>query len=459
MTLNFNYSNGNQVKLGETLIDELISLYGVQTKLIKPKMIKQDRIFMDYSHLKATNKDVFDIMVLPYDSSDWNTASYNMNSFGFLNVSNIELYISKSQFQSIPGWNVKEGLTGCILVFPNSKRMEITDCVFVTPGINNLFLYSNEKSVWKLTCVPYAEQLHSQIEIRGSEIIDTVKVDFSFDKVTGEPYGKEPGRQGLKNFLNDTCAVTIGTEKIGGAPGCLNGFHKVEKPSGPSDDTDDNSNNKGSDENPATSLSYVDFSAVTLPGAKTKHETDADRLARLKKAIERELQKILGIQPAENEHTKLTTIINSLPKALPISNINKVLEVNPNITLWEIQQMLNLKENPPKITLSDKFYSKPQKPDNTLPYDPEAVKCTSEEIYDEPLKFEFDEVDNFEDVGNKAKNAQLDMFDHVRDERAKVSNVDKDVSTVHLRPGQEDDLKVGRPLIDRTEDAVWGQYV
>ena len=54
---------------------------------------------------------------------------------------------------------------GNLLVFPNDRVMEITDINITTEGINNLYTYNNEKSVYKISCKPYDFKIQNEVSI------------------------------------------------------------------------------------------------------------------------------------------------------------------------------------------------------------------------------------------------------------------------------------------------------
>lgn len=158
--MNFNYTKKNEYALNNSLVTEMINLYGVPTKLLIVEEINQDNVFGDYSHLKTNNSDIYEMYMLPEQSEDWETDAFEMGSGYMTNFDNITLFVAKSNFDNI--LEVNE-ITGNLLVFPNNKIMEITYTDATTPGINNLFTESDAKTVYKLTCKPYAVKLTDEL--------------------------------------------------------------------------------------------------------------------------------------------------------------------------------------------------------------------------------------------------------------------------------------------------------
>lgn len=169
--MNFNFTQTPDYQLNNSLVEEMINMYGVPTKfLLVEKINIDDNVFGDYSHLKTDNTQIFEMFMLPETSEDWESEGYGFSSFGLTNLENVILFVAKSNFDSIA--ELKE-ITGNLLVFPNNKIMEITDTDATVPGINNLFTYNDAKSVYKLTCKPYHFKLIEELDNVDISVDDT----------------------------------------------------------------------------------------------------------------------------------------------------------------------------------------------------------------------------------------------------------------------------------------------
>ena len=63
--MNFNFYNQPEYDLNNSLISEMISLYGIQIKFAKVTKINRDKnVFKDYQHLVVDEKNVFENTVL-----------------------------------------------------------------------------------------------------------------------------------------------------------------------------------------------------------------------------------------------------------------------------------------------------------------------------------------------------------------------------------------------------------
>lgn len=180
--MNFNFNSQPEYKLHTSLAEEMIRLYGVLIKLLVVTKINEDvNVFGDYSHLKSDNTKIHDIFMLPENTEDWDQGDYGITGFGLINTNNVNLFVAKSSFEGILE---PQNIVGNILVFPNNKVMEITNIELTVPGVNNLFTYNDQKSVYTLTCRPYDFKLVNEID----------NTDMSVDDI---PY------ETLDNYFNE----------------------------------------------------------------------------------------------------------------------------------------------------------------------------------------------------------------------------------------------------------------
>lgn len=163
--MNFNFNSQPEHTLNTSLAEEMIRLYGVLTTfMITQKINADENVFGDYSHMKTDNDSSFSIYMLPENTEDWDNDGLSMTSFGLVNFDNVSLFVAKSSFD-INGFNSVDDITGNLIMFPNNKIMEITNTDFVVPGINNLFTYSDTKTVYKISCKPYDFKLVNEVNI------------------------------------------------------------------------------------------------------------------------------------------------------------------------------------------------------------------------------------------------------------------------------------------------------
>lgn len=214
--MNFNFSNQAEYTLNTQLTTEMINLYGVLTKFIKTEKINFDmNVFGDYSHMKTNNSDIYDIYMLPETTEDWDTGSYGFNNFGLVNFDNITLFVSKSSFDGILE---PQQIVNNLIVFPNNKVMEITDIDLTTPGVNNLFTYSDAKNVYKLVCKPYDFKIINEIDQQSISPDQTnyESLDVYFNELINDKTAQDTSAEITPSV--DTVDSTSGTDV------------KVEKP-------------------------------------------------------------------------------------------------------------------------------------------------------------------------------------------------------------------------------------
>ena len=172
MAINLNFTHKAEYGLHNNLIAEAISIYGVACKLIIT--LKQNidfTVFGDWSNVKTNGTNIFDIYVLPSDQSDLERNEYQFSDFGLNYLYSNEVFISSKDLAKL-GLNL-EALYSALLVFPSNQVMEVTDVDFKVPGVNNLWAYTDLKSVIKLTLNSYQFKLHDDIE--DKDMINTLE--------------------------------------------------------------------------------------------------------------------------------------------------------------------------------------------------------------------------------------------------------------------------------------------
>lgn len=172
MSINLNFTHKAEYKLHNDLIAEAIGIYGVPCKLIIT--LKQNidfTVFGDWSNVKTNGTNIFDINVLPEEQGDIERSEYQFSDFGLNYLYSNEVFISSKDLAKL-GLNL-EALYSALLVFPSNQVMEVTDVDFKAPGVNNLWAYTDLKSVIKLTLNTYQFKLHDEIE--DKDVINTTE--------------------------------------------------------------------------------------------------------------------------------------------------------------------------------------------------------------------------------------------------------------------------------------------
>ena len=160
MGFNLNRNNHPDYNLKMSQISELINMYGVEVDFLYTEKVNVDRLLQDFSHLKFKEKDSKKIYLLPENPNGFD-GDYNWNLFGLQNNLIVNFFISSKTVEEILKEKNKDineiynFLTNKLIVLPSGVIFEITDVSSLVEGVNNLFLYSDIKSVYKLTTRVY----------------------------------------------------------------------------------------------------------------------------------------------------------------------------------------------------------------------------------------------------------------------------------------------------------------
>lgn len=191
--MNFNFSQQPEYNLNDNLTEELIRLYGTPVKFVFMDKIQdwgshqnyknENRVFNDFKTLKPTQgvgawTIEYKIYVLLAESEGYNNGMQMVfNNFGMINDDTIQVLVSPQSldFLAVDGKIHPKEISNNVLVFPNTKVMEITDCQYYSPGINNKFVYSDLSTCFTLSLKSYNFD-NSAVSIPRPDI-GSVKVD------------------------------------------------------------------------------------------------------------------------------------------------------------------------------------------------------------------------------------------------------------------------------------------
>ena len=163
--MNFNFHQKPDYSLNTGLIDELIRLYGTPVRfLVTEKLMdswESNRVFGDFKTLKTDlYRDALEFFVLISDNEEYpNGLQFAFNNYGLINDDTLQVFVSLKSLEPLKDQNgnihPKEIISN-LLIFPNGKLMEITDCQLHVPGVNNKFVYSNNPSCYQLSLKSYS---------------------------------------------------------------------------------------------------------------------------------------------------------------------------------------------------------------------------------------------------------------------------------------------------------------
>lgn len=166
--MGYNFNNySNEYALSGRLTNELINLYGFNVNYIKTIKVNLDRIYGEITNLRADNDSVYNLSVYPENTAGFNDQNDILSKFGIMSFDSINLFVSYSGYSEIyPDDNFKNGV-GDLIVLPSKKVFEITEIDNQVAGVNNMFVYNNQKNTYLIKCKPYNFN-HDEITITNN---------------------------------------------------------------------------------------------------------------------------------------------------------------------------------------------------------------------------------------------------------------------------------------------------
>jgi hypothetical protein len=164
---NLNKSNKPDYELTKKNIAEMINIYGVESNFIYTNKMNKDFVLKDFSHFVA-DQDPFEIYLLPEDTSNWST-DLAWDMWGLNNLRTISFFMSSDTYNKIQDMFFTNGegtIINSLLIMPNGAILEISDIDYDFEGANNLFLFNDNKSVYRITTRMYNNNKHDEIEIK-----------------------------------------------------------------------------------------------------------------------------------------------------------------------------------------------------------------------------------------------------------------------------------------------------
>jgi len=198
MAFNLNKSQKNDVILNRNNIAEMINIYGVNCNFIYTKKMNKDFVLRDFSHM--TSNESMEIYLLPEDTSNWST-DLQWDVWGLNNMRTISFFLSDDDYQKISDEFFIDGegtIINSLLVMPSGSILEISDVSYDFEGGNNLFLYPDQKSVYRVTARMYNNNKQDEIQISDDAsttetVTKTVEdglldIEFNEDEISDEAF-------------------------------------------------------------------------------------------------------------------------------------------------------------------------------------------------------------------------------------------------------------------------------
>lgn len=209
MAFNLNTSRKPEVDLNRKLINEVIEMYGIPCKYLYSEKMNKDKVFQDFSHNKIPETGYKDIYLLPENSEDWEGDTV-YNQFGFYNQWTQNLFISRETVLELYPDFDQEGrhvLMNSLVVLPSSTVVEVTHVETYEPGINNLWAFGDQNSVYKLTVKTYDHNI-------ADEGVTEIKTEIELEEgPDGEIFShtEEVDTSGIDDFFQ---ALEDGEEEL-----------------------------------------------------------------------------------------------------------------------------------------------------------------------------------------------------------------------------------------------------
>ena len=198
--MGFNFNNyDNEYTLSDNLTAELIELYGLTVSYIKTEKVGKTKTLSEYQFLRADNESVYKINVYPENTAGYDNQNDLLSKFGMLMFDNINMFISRTKFETIfPDKDFLRAV-GDLIVMPSKQIFEIADVEAQVPGLNNMFLYDNQKNVYSLKLKPYNYN-QDQIDIVGDIDIPDFSSIFDNQAKIDEKVDQQAESKAIKNM-------------------------------------------------------------------------------------------------------------------------------------------------------------------------------------------------------------------------------------------------------------------
>lgn len=168
--MNLNRTQSPDYYLKNTLIAEMINIYGVVCDYLFTTKMNKDSVLKDFSHLKKSG-DSKKITLLPEETANWE-GDLAWDMFGLNNLRTINFFVSsnslKELYDDFDGLNSAKHIINSLVVMPSGTILEITDMKDNPEGANNLFTYEDAKGVFLLSTRVYSNSVMNEISVEST---------------------------------------------------------------------------------------------------------------------------------------------------------------------------------------------------------------------------------------------------------------------------------------------------
>jgi hypothetical protein len=192
-------NNATDYELSGNLTSEVIDIYGFSINYIKTQKVNMDKIYSEFTHLRADNDSVFQVSVYPENTAGFENHNDLFSKFGILGMDSTNLMISYNSLLKVyPDKQFQKG-TGDLIVLPSKKVLEIVDIESQVNGLNNMFVYDNQKNVYILKCKPYNFNMDDINITTSPDEIPNFSLLFDIQNKSAEKLEQETQSKLVKN--------------------------------------------------------------------------------------------------------------------------------------------------------------------------------------------------------------------------------------------------------------------
>jgi hypothetical protein len=187
----------NNYSLSGRLTGTLIDMYGIKARFYKSNLVGSDNIFNESQHISLETANAFDVFVYP-ENADAFESDDILSKFGMMSMSTTNLFISAKSVSKILSNNGDNqdvmSLVGGVVKLPSDKMLEVTNIDIMTDGLNNMFMYKNQKNCYTLICRPHAysfDEIDNDIKQEmdfndDNDIVPDMSYVFGIDHTAGD---------------------------------------------------------------------------------------------------------------------------------------------------------------------------------------------------------------------------------------------------------------------------------
>jgi hypothetical protein len=204
MSFNFNKTQKPEVTLFKNNIKELIHLYGVEINYVCTTKMNKDKVLNDFSHM-VSNNETETIFLLPENTADWDN-ELQWNVFGLDNLRTLAFFMDSDTYDMLQE-RFNTEIINDLLITPSRTILEITDIDYDFESGNNLFLYGDKKTVYRIVTKVYQSSKQDEIEIDDNPATDNevdvnindglIEVDHNYDEIQDKAF------QNLENYFEE----------------------------------------------------------------------------------------------------------------------------------------------------------------------------------------------------------------------------------------------------------------